>query len=549
MREDMWKADPDLVASSLDILIGERDAMLASSGDAERTLALLDAAGTLRGSGEDATIRRELADPAIRGEVERFLPSWGLGSLLEAAATIRTEASRLATLAREDRAEVVVALQEALRARDRAEVVLMGAEVLLGTAGAFDSGQQAILAGFDELVRPELWRLVPMNDSRAAELQWMMPEFRVRFWWRSLGAGLPTSALDSMVDAAGVVALFPSARIYFDALARTYRPRAPRDAKVVPIDTGRRAARAGQQRLAAARGDWRTGVVGALFVDKSRRRGHAGRVEVTRREANAERFSKNLLPVLADVEAALEMAVKYARQWLDPFTPMPDAGEFRVTLENVDGDVEEGRSLQLPVALAALGAHFGWEAVGVFATGELGTNRRLERVNDLSEKVEAALRDADVQRIVVPSSQMQQISGKGAELATGVTELDDAATAIFPIRRVLVRAGTHKSQHPGVPAGWSGAEIHDATVPISADNLADEACKAVSKLVRGVPRNLELVQLMVAGPVGLGAAVYMALSQKSVSLRVLYVQPPGRDDPGGVWCDNQRFVDQLLRRL
>lgn len=570
----MWEPDPDLVQSAIDQMAAQRDALSASSGEtgSEVTVeALLDAAGTLCAVGLKDVARRELGDVgSLEANVVAFLASWRLDTVLDAATLLVARAPELAPLLPEDRDELVAALVGALRARDRAELLLLGAETVLGGAVPLDAHQRSVLSAFAELVRPELWRLLPVNETRAAELEWMAPEVRPRFWWRQVGASLGTGALDSLVEAASVLASFPAARPYLDALVRTFQPRERTAARgeiaSTPTAGGSGlperlrslhpagAASRGEGprlRLAAERGDWRPGVIATLLVEERTSTGHSGLIEVSFSSGSPRpgpTLSENLEPVAGQIHRALLTAAEYARRWLDPFVPMPDVGLCSVTLHlERAATVEHGHSLGLATALAAVGAHFRWTARGCAATGELADNGGVIAVKGVAAKT-TAVAPGEVDRLFVPRGQAQQTMPFTGEVVE-VEDLDDAASRVFPIRRLSVRVGTTYVTPLCLPGGWRRATPHETPAVITAENLRQETRKVIRKLeeMGAQDGRQALVQLTIAGPVGLGASVYVGLSQRAIreAVRVLYVQLPKDPDLGGVWCDNRAFSDGL----
>jgi hypothetical protein len=100
---------------------------------------------------------------------------------------------------------------ETLRVRDSIEVLLEGARSVLGDDLGLEDEAMASLMSFEQLVRPEIWRLVPLNEVRAASLEWLKPERRRDFWWWADGVDVPPDALDGLSAAAHVLERFPGA--------------------------------------------------------------------------------------------------------------------------------------------------------------------------------------------------------------------------------------------------------------------------------------------------------------------------------------------------
>jgi hypothetical protein len=116
-------------------------------------------------------------------------------------------------------AEVLAALE----LRDRAELLVEGARHLLGKDPALPPELEAALLSFDELVAPELWRLLPLGQTRVDRVRWASPRNRARLWWWHRGSDLPMTALDEMGTTARTLFLFPEARRHLDDLIAAER--------------------------------------------------------------------------------------------------------------------------------------------------------------------------------------------------------------------------------------------------------------------------------------------------------------------------------------
>lgn len=110
-------------------------------------------------------------------------------------------------------------VRSALNLRDRVEILLAGAETLLGeNLPGLSIEQRVSLEHFEQLVRPQLWRLIPLGHFRAEAVAWIEPHQRARFWWWSQGADVSPEGLDHLAGAALVLARFPEARKALDAM-------------------------------------------------------------------------------------------------------------------------------------------------------------------------------------------------------------------------------------------------------------------------------------------------------------------------------------------
>lgn len=112
----------------------------------------------------------------------------------------------------------LAALERALDARDRVELALLGAEVLGPGDPTLDEELRAELDAFEEILRPELWRLTVTNDHRARPLAFVPPTYRDRFWWRFDGIDLDPRAVDALPAVASLVSRYPEARDQLERL-------------------------------------------------------------------------------------------------------------------------------------------------------------------------------------------------------------------------------------------------------------------------------------------------------------------------------------------
>lgn len=177
---------------------------------------LLDAIGTAVFLGASDTVREHLGD-LVGSPVARGLAAAALSRLIEESLTpalsgLMNDFYELATA--EDGAKEVLEerIVDALAERDRVELAMEGARFLCNFEPALDDEVLASLAAFDEVLKAELWRTLPLGDRRAARCAWAAPSYRERLWWWFRGCDLPHTALQDMQTAARVIHLFPEAR-------------------------------------------------------------------------------------------------------------------------------------------------------------------------------------------------------------------------------------------------------------------------------------------------------------------------------------------------
>lgn len=130
-----------------------------------------------------------------------------------------------------DRADAALVL-EALRIRDEAEFVREATRHFPGQCRLTDE-QESELIAFDDVVRPELSRLIPLGEGRVKPVDWVAPECRRTFWWRFHGSDVPPDGQDRLVDAALVLSRFPelwgklqwqvAANVLMDEVAGAYQ--------------------------------------------------------------------------------------------------------------------------------------------------------------------------------------------------------------------------------------------------------------------------------------------------------------------------------------
>jgi hypothetical protein len=258
-----WKPDEELLAESLgqvqDLACEVRRAISGSprrgsrdSGDEgeegalSRMADLLQAAGAAAFMGEDAAVRR-LGDLAETQGAED-LAARTLGVLIEQGLAPRLsgllrDICDYGCVAEEDRPCLEERIVEALAERDRVELAIEGARCLCAREPRLDDETLAALLSFDEVLRAELWRTLPLGTRRAARCAWAAPGHRGRLWWWNRGCDLPHTALEDMQTAARVIHLFPEAREELERLLQAERDldemcaagASPEPRKVIPL--------------------------------------------------------------------------------------------------------------------------------------------------------------------------------------------------------------------------------------------------------------------------------------------------------------------------
>lgn len=221
----MWKPDEGVLEEAravlLDWIASVGEDPVAPDRRVGEALSALEAAGTLSlmGLAGEVDAYAEPRRERLATEVATALEELDPASLDEAASTLLTRAPDLELDEDEDAlAELEEELVEALSARDRAELVLEGARRVLAREPELSVELEASILGFDEALRPELYRLLPLGSRRAAMAAWAEPSQRSRLWWWHRGAGLPHTALRDLGTAAWVIRVFPEARAELERL-------------------------------------------------------------------------------------------------------------------------------------------------------------------------------------------------------------------------------------------------------------------------------------------------------------------------------------------
>jgi hypothetical protein len=244
----MWEPDEELVQAAVAAIDAEVDALQAGQSEegAAHVASLLEAVGTLVALHREEHGRSRVP-PELTEVLRKALATLQLSELDDALVIVLERASLCLTLDPDSMESELRGLLDALRARDRAELLWMGAESL-HIEQAFGQDARASRMAFDEAVEGELWQLVPLGGLRTVELGWMPPTEQARFWWRSRGAELPSDALHEPRHFERVMRLFPEAREQLEAVLATM-PQAP--AKVVDLSAAlarRRASHARDER-------------------------------------------------------------------------------------------------------------------------------------------------------------------------------------------------------------------------------------------------------------------------------------------------------------
>jgi hypothetical protein len=110
--------------------------------------------------------------------------------------------------------------RDALELRGQIEIQIAGATAILGHPPDLGPDQHAALLVFEDLVRPEVWRLTALNEGRRQAVAWMSPAHRPGFWWWHEGADVSPEALSSLPAVAHLVSRFPAAADALRSLVR-----------------------------------------------------------------------------------------------------------------------------------------------------------------------------------------------------------------------------------------------------------------------------------------------------------------------------------------
>jgi hypothetical protein len=235
-----WSPDEELLVAVFETLDIGVAALSASETTAPvDAVSVLEALGTAVAltCGDDA---RQRVPETLYARLRDALANLSLSDLDEATDVLVSLAPRCLTLDTSEFAEQLLPLLQALRTRDRTELLWIGAE-LLGLGGAISTDARRVKRVFDETAESELWQLVPIGALRTTEMYWMKPAMRKRFWWRSRGAAIDANALYDVRRFAEVEDVFPEARPHLDAVRRTY-PQAGAARSSAPATTSKQSA-------------------------------------------------------------------------------------------------------------------------------------------------------------------------------------------------------------------------------------------------------------------------------------------------------------------
>ncbi len=200
-----------------------RDA-IAGAGNSEGAQRVEFARRAARAAGELAlsgALRESDVDDRALRHIRVDLPTLDLSDLSEGARALRALAPGFRRTA-----PLVEHLRGLLARRTEVEKIRRGASALLGHTFPWSAEQERHVRAFDDAAEEVLYRLVSVNDVRAALLEDIAPPFRGTLFWLSRGVELPSDTVDRMADVAALVALFAPARAAFDDLLRARDGRA-----------------------------------------------------------------------------------------------------------------------------------------------------------------------------------------------------------------------------------------------------------------------------------------------------------------------------------
>lgn len=235
----------------------------ARNGDVASVAALLEAAGTLRLAGAEQETQQAATEArGLLFAIARCLREADFASLEGAAIRVCEAATEVVTAEGPELDRLRSEVLEALATRDRFELLMQGATALLGVPPKLSEDQESYLLEFASLVRPELWRLVPLNEDRLARCEWVDRGKMESVWWWSHGRDIPSSGLDALGTAAHLLVRYPEAREHLERLVRAQhvmdghperaivRETAPTDEVIVLADWVRDRGRAPDWKLA-----------------------------------------------------------------------------------------------------------------------------------------------------------------------------------------------------------------------------------------------------------------------------------------------------------
>jgi hypothetical protein len=222
-----WQPEKELV----DVTARKRDKIFAElvaeidprdSKRWPRVLELFKVLGMRHVMGLDDILSPEQREKAV-SLVPLALAYLKPGEILLAAENIALRAPELLLLEDEALSTLEDELVENLKTRDRIELVLLGARAVLGRNPPLPLELETAILTFEELVREDLWRLLPLGQRRSDAIVWAEPSMRKVFWWWALGDDLPETALDDLSTSARIIHVFPGARRELEALIEAER--------------------------------------------------------------------------------------------------------------------------------------------------------------------------------------------------------------------------------------------------------------------------------------------------------------------------------------
>ncbi|MFH1438525.1 MAG: hypothetical protein ABIJ56_22645 [Pseudomonadota bacterium] len=219
----MWRPEKKLVEVTAqkrdDLLVELLDKNLDTEDPQARkkVLELFQAIGMRHVMGLEDVLSDEHREAAC-GLVSLALESLDPEGLLSAAENLVLRAPELLMLEDEALKTLEDELEANLKERDSVELVLSGARAVLGREPELPLELETAILTFEDLVRDELWRLLPLGRRRAAGILWAEPSMRQKFWWWVLGQDLPETALEDLSTAARIIHLFPKARQGLEAM-------------------------------------------------------------------------------------------------------------------------------------------------------------------------------------------------------------------------------------------------------------------------------------------------------------------------------------------
>lgn len=217
-----WKADAELRDTVLKSL-SEYNNSQKDESDAT-TADILELLGTLVFAGCEEDARQWLEESApddFSQMTEPCLEEIEGGGVDNAAIVLSSLIPTLRESSLEDRSDIEEQVVDALRARDQIELVLAGAELVLGDKVNVNDELGSSIDAFDDLITSMLWMTVALGQRRAARCAWASPEYRHKLWWWHRGCDFPHNAIESLETTAQLIHVFPQAQEELDLLLKT----------------------------------------------------------------------------------------------------------------------------------------------------------------------------------------------------------------------------------------------------------------------------------------------------------------------------------------